>query len=126
MVARVVEVARIVHRGGGASADGRKRDSDDGLCCGDNCGGDAVILEVVRWWTGRCGGEGGSELAFGAETRGAGVGDGIAGVGSGIGCKGCWWWLCSSIVGASNDDESKKRVTVLVVPNIASKIRIYK
>ena len=58
MVARVVEVARIVPHGGGAGGDSTKRDSDGGLCCGDNCGGDAVILKVVRWWTGRCG-EGG-------------------------------------------------------------------
>ena len=51
----MVEVARMLPGIGDAGDDGRKRDSDGGLCCGDKCGGGAVILEVGGWWTGRCG-----------------------------------------------------------------------
>ena len=45
---RVLEVVRMLPGSGGAGDDGRKRDSDGGLCCGDNCGGGVVILEVGR------------------------------------------------------------------------------
>ena len=54
VVVRVVEVARMLPGKGDAGDHGRKRDSDNGLCCGDNYGGGAVIFEVGWWWTGHC------------------------------------------------------------------------
>ena len=62
---------------------------------------------------------------FGAETRGAGIGNGSAGVDSGTGYIG---WLYSYVVVASGDDESKKDGTGSGISGaiVASKILIYK